>query len=135
MTQTVDSSNDQGTGEKPHSLWTKLYRGETSFDFVGHRRRWYAISGAVIVIGLLALGVRGLNFSIDFKGGTVWEVQSNASVARVRDVVGSVSPDMRQATIEILTDRQTGHRTVRVKAEASATKDKAKVTNVTNALA
>jgi preprotein translocase subunit SecF len=135
MTQTVNSSNDQGTGEKPHSLWTKLYRGETSFDFVGRRRRWYAISGAVIVIGLLALGVRGLNFSIDFKGGTVWEVQSTASVARVRDVVGSVSPDMRQATIEILTDRQTGHRTVRVKAEASATKDKAKVTNVTNALA
>jgi preprotein translocase subunit SecF len=135
MTQTVDSSNDEAAGVKPHSIWTKLYRGETSFDFVGRRRRWYAISGAVIVIGLLALGIRGLNFSIDFKGGTVWEVQSNASVARVRDVVGAVSPDLRQATIEILTDRQTGHRTVRVKAEANSTKDKAKVTNVTNALA
>jgi SecD/SecF fusion protein len=39
-------------------------------DFMGKRYLWFAISGAVIVLGVLALGVRGLNLGIDFKGGT-----------------------------------------------------------------
>jgi preprotein translocase subunit SecF len=115
-------------------FWTRLYRGETSYDFVGRRRRWFAISGAIIVIGLISLLVRGLNFGIEFKGGTVWEVKSTASVTHVRDVIGGVSPDLRQAKIEVLTNRQTGDRTVRVQAEANATKDKAKVTAVVDSL-
>ncbi|HEY2302237.1 MAG TPA: protein translocase subunit SecF [Acidimicrobiales bacterium] len=118
-----------------HSVWSRLYRGETSYDFVGKRRRFFMVSGAVILVGLIFLGVRGLNFSIDFKGGTVWEVTSTATVPHVRDVVGAVSSDLRQANIQILTDRQTGHHTVRVAAEANSTKDKEKVTRVTDALA
>jgi preprotein translocase subunit SecF len=78
---------------------------------------------------------RGLNFSIDFTGGTVWEVPSTASVSHVRDVVGNVSPDLRQATITVLTNRQTGEKTVRVAATAKATTDKSKVDRVSNALA
>lgn len=121
--------------ETKHSLWTRLYRGETSFDFVGRRNRWFVVSGLIIAIGLLALTVRGLNFGIEFKGGTVWEVKSSASVPHVRDVLGQVSPDLRQATIEILTDRQTGTHTVRVSAHANTTTDKTKVNQVSEELA
>src|SRR6476646_10228704 len=39
-------------------------------DFMGKRYLWFAISGAVIVLGIGALAVRGLNLGIDFKGGT-----------------------------------------------------------------
>jgi len=39
-------------------------------DFMGKRNLWFAISGLVIVLGIVALGVRGLNLGIDFKGGT-----------------------------------------------------------------
>ena len=39
-------------------------------DFMAKRNVWFAISGVVIVLGVLALGVRGLNLGIDFKGGT-----------------------------------------------------------------
>jgi SecD/SecF fusion protein len=39
-------------------------------DYIGKRRLWFAISGTIIVAGLIALGVRGLNLGIDFKGGT-----------------------------------------------------------------
>jgi SecD/SecF fusion protein len=39
-------------------------------DFMAKRYLWFGISAAVIVLGVLALGVRGLNLGIDFKGGT-----------------------------------------------------------------
>jgi len=39
-------------------------------DFIGLRNRWFAISGAVLVISVLAIGIKGLNLGIDFEGGT-----------------------------------------------------------------
>ena len=39
-------------------------------DYVGRRRLWFAISGAAVVLSVLAIGVKHLNLGIDFKGGT-----------------------------------------------------------------
>jgi len=39
-------------------------------DFMRRRYWWFALSGAVILAGMVSLGVRGLNLGIDFKGGT-----------------------------------------------------------------
>jgi SecD/SecF fusion protein len=39
-------------------------------DYIGRRRLWFAISGAVVAVSLLALVVQGLNLGIDFKGGS-----------------------------------------------------------------
>ncbi len=39
-------------------------------DFMRRRYVWFALSGLVIVAGLVSLGVSGLNLGIDFKGGT-----------------------------------------------------------------
>jgi SecD/SecF fusion protein len=39
-------------------------------DFMRRRYLWFGISGAVILAGVIALGTRGLNLGIDFKGGT-----------------------------------------------------------------
>jgi SecD/SecF fusion protein len=39
-------------------------------DFIGLRNRWFAISGAVVLISLAAIAVKGLNLGIDFEGGT-----------------------------------------------------------------
>ena len=39
-------------------------------DYVGKRRIWFAISGAVVLISLGSLAVNWLNLGIDFKGGT-----------------------------------------------------------------
>ena len=55
------------------NLGGRLYRGEVSYDFVGRKRRWYAISGAILLISIVALFVRGLDFSVDFKGGAVFQ--------------------------------------------------------------
>jgi len=39
-------------------------------DFMRKRYLWFAISGAIVLLGAGALGVRGLNLGIDFKGGS-----------------------------------------------------------------
>jgi preprotein translocase subunit SecF len=66
----------------------RLYRGEVSYDFVGRKRRWYAISGAILIISIVALGVRGLDFSVDFKGGAVFRFSAPAaSQTQVQDAV------------------------------------------------
>jgi SecD/SecF fusion protein len=39
-------------------------------DFMGKRKTWFAISGAVVLAGVISLAVQGLNLGIDFKGGT-----------------------------------------------------------------
>jgi SecD/SecF fusion protein len=39
-------------------------------DFIGKRRTWFAVSGAVVALSIIALGIRGLNLGIDFEGGT-----------------------------------------------------------------
>jgi preprotein translocase subunit SecF len=113
----------------------RLYRGETSFDFAGRWKRWFVISGAVILVGLISVGARGVNFSIDFKGGTVWQVPTSASVSQVRTAVTKVNSSLGQATIQVLFNHETGKRTVEVEAAAKATTDQAEVTNVTSALA
>jgi len=69
-------------------LGGKLYRGEVSIDFVGRRRLWYAISGLILVISIVALLVRGLDFSVDFKGGAIFTFSApSASLSQVQGAV------------------------------------------------
>jgi preprotein translocase subunit SecF len=63
-----------GASEHRPNPFLRLYRGQTHFDFVRRRRWWFAASGIVILAGLISLGVRGLNYSIEFVGGTSWQV-------------------------------------------------------------
>lgn len=117
------------------NAFRRLFRGETSFDFVGRSRQWFAISGIIILAGLVSLGVRGLNFSIDFRGGTVWEVPTSASVGQIRGALAGVGSDFSQSTIQQLTNTQTGQRTIKVEAAAKFVGQSQTVAKVTDALA
>jgi SecD/SecF fusion protein len=54
--------------------WLKL-------DFIGRRNLWFAISGVVVAISILAIGIRGLNLGIDFEGGTQMTFKTSQPVA------------------------------------------------------
>jgi SecD/SecF fusion protein len=54
-------------------------------DFMRRRYLWFGLSGAVILAGAIALGTRGLNLGIDFKGGT--QIQFNTHKAYSQDSV------------------------------------------------
>jgi preprotein translocase subunit SecF len=126
--------------EVKRGIWYRLYHGETAFDFVGHRRRWFTFSAVIILAGLVALIVSGLSLSIDFKGGTVWEVPAKRpgsdSVAAARNVMKPLG--LGEATIQVLTPAGGGTKTMRVEAHLTAATDAdraAKVEAVTDALA
>jgi preprotein translocase SecF subunit len=42
----------------------------TNVDFIGKRHIWYSVSVTLILLGLITIAIRGLNYGIDFKGGT-----------------------------------------------------------------
>src|SRR5215470_192934 len=103
-------------------LGGKLYRGEVSYDFVGRQRLWYAISGCILVISIVALLVRGLDFSVDFKGGAVFTFSApSVSLSQVQGAVtdggvdGAIVQQVRNGSTlnwEIQTKSLTGPQTV-----------------------
>jgi len=108
-----------GTGKA--SLRHRLYNGETSYDFVGRKWWWFAFSGLIIVIGLVGLLTQGLNYGIDFKGGTSWEVKApGVSVSEARDAVSPLG--LGSAKIQIA-----GGDTVRVEGKHQSPEDQVKV--------
>ena len=72
-------------------LGGRLYSGETSFDIIGKRRRWYSISAIFILLSLAALIIQGLHLGIEFKGGSSYTVtKSGISVEQGRASVAGV---------------------------------------------
>jgi preprotein translocase subunit SecF len=57
-----------------------------NYDFIGLRRYAYGITAAIILPGLLFLLIKGLNYSIEFTGGTLVQIQTTKplDVAKLR---------------------------------------------------
>ena len=47
---------------------------EINFDFMGRHQFAYTVSGALLIIAVLAIAIRGLSFGVDFTGGYTIEV-------------------------------------------------------------
>ena len=76
---------------KLSGLGGRLYRGQTSIDFIGRRRRWYAVSGLFIILSIAALSLQGLHLGIEFKGGSSFTVsKAGASIEDARSAVEAV---------------------------------------------
>ena len=72
-------------------LGGRLYSGETSFNIVENRKRWYILSALFIVVSIFALAVQGLHLGIEFKGGASYTVNKpSATVQQARAAVESV---------------------------------------------
>jgi preprotein translocase subunit SecF len=81
----------------------RLYRGDVSINFVGRQRMWYAISGVILLISVVALLVRGLNFSVEFKGGSTFQFPAAAGttsgqVSRVVTAAGGGDSTVQHLT-------------------------------------
>ncbi len=54
--------------------WSKNLFRNIKIDFIGNRKIYYGVSGAVIVAGIISLAINGLNYGVDFKGGRTFIV-------------------------------------------------------------
>src|SRR5438067_5369167 len=61
-------------------------------DFMRRRYLWFAISGAIVVMGIASLAAQGLNLGIDFKGGSQvsFVTPKPVSQAQVNDVASAI---------------------------------------------
>jgi len=69
----------------------QLIRSDLHIDFIGKRKIAMVISAVMLLTSLGALAVKGLNFGIDFTGGTLVEVKFDKApaIADVRDAISN----------------------------------------------
>jgi SecD/SecF fusion protein len=97
-----------GAGEQRHR-WT--------FDFMGASKWFFSMSGIILAVGALGLGAQGLNFGIDFDGGTRIRtaLQRPADENQVRSVLAAHgAPD---AEIQRVSDPKLGTNVFQISTE------------------
>lgn len=95
-----------------------LYTGKRSIDFIKRQKTWYALSGVLIVLALVGIFVKGLNFGIEFSGGSEFRVQgvtnSQGYEEKAQSAISTAGiPGNVTSTI-------IGQNTVRVQSEAAS---------------
>ncbi|SFG23296.1 protein translocase subunit SecF [Sulfitobacter dubius] len=58
----------------------KLVPDNTNFDFFGYAKITFGASVVAMILSLIAWGVMGLNFGIDFRGGTTLRTESSEAI-------------------------------------------------------
>ncbi len=62
-----------------------LYTGRRSIDFVGRQRTWYTFSAVLILLALIGIFARGLNFGIEFRGGSEFRLSGVADTSNYEE--------------------------------------------------
>jgi preprotein translocase subunit SecF len=70
------------------------------YDFIGLRRYAYGLTAAILIPGLIFLLVNGLNYSIEFTGGTLLQIQSKKPVDVAQLRTGLDRQGLRGAEIQ-----------------------------------
>lgn len=112
--------------QRPRHTLKDLYHERTHFEFIDRSWRWALLSGTLILISLVAFGVKGLNLGIDFEGGTQWQftvssAKGSASAGDVRDVLEPLG--LGDAKVLIV-----GDDSVRVQSEDTSRAEQVKIT-------
>jgi preprotein translocase subunit SecF len=64
----------------------RIVPDDTHFDFTQFRRISFPISATLSIVAITLFFTHGLNFGIDFKGGTLMEVRANSGAADIADM-------------------------------------------------
>lgn len=67
-----------------------------NYDFVGKRKVFYTIAGAVVLLGVAGMAIRGMNYGIDFQGGRTYVVRFDQPLNTV-DVRASLAKQFEDA--------------------------------------
>lgn len=102
-----------------------LYSGEKSYDFVGRKRLWFAVTAVLVALSVLLPVVKGgFNMGIDFRGGSEFTVSqaSHTDVKPGEEAVGAVVPGSQPevakvapGTVRVQTEKLSDTQTLDVK--------------------
>jgi SecD/SecF fusion protein len=86
------------------------------FDFIGASRWFFSMSGVILLICALAIAIKGLNFGIDFEGGTriTAPLERSASVEQVRAALSPLG--LGEAEIQTLDNPEIGENVIQINA-------------------
>jgi SecD/SecF fusion protein len=84
------------------------------FDYMGKAKWFFSMSGTILLIGALAIAGKGINFGIDFDGGTriTASLQKPATVEQVRNTLAPLG--LRNANIQTLSNKDLGPHVVQI---------------------
>ncbi len=70
----------------------KLVKQNTNFDFFNRWKLWLGISGLMVVVAFASFLLQGLNYGIDFRGGTTIRTESPqvVDIGLYRDAIGAL---------------------------------------------
>jgi SecD/SecF fusion protein len=101
-------------------------------DFMGNRKWLFLLSGILLVVSIASLGIRGLNFSIDFKGGTIMHIAAKQGLTEAQVTAALKKTGIKDALVQT---EQGGNAGFLVRtAETSTTVANDAYTKVTKAL-
>ncbi len=76
-----------------------LYTGRRSYDIVGHRRWWFAVSGVLVLAAIVLLFAPGLNPGIEFRGGSEFVVTGVVNRDQQKAVTAVAAIDNREVAL------------------------------------
>ncbi|MGN7778982.1 protein translocase subunit SecF [Mycolicibacterium sp. 22603] len=122
-TETVAGSAQQ------HGFFVRLYTGTGAFEVIGKRKLWYAVSGVIVGISILAMLIRGFAFGIDFEGGTkismpVDGAKGQATTEQVETVFGDAMGSAPETVVIVGSGPSA---TVQIRTETLSNEDTEKV--------
>jgi preprotein translocase subunit SecF len=112
----------------------RLYAGDISYDFIGRRKRWYTLSGTVMLISLLSLIFIGIKPSIDFKGGTQIDITGVTNISQAESAMGKVGLGGDESVVQTIGSGSTKHIRITTKILTNDTSKSSQVTQVENEL-
>lgn len=111
--QLTDTDRQDNQAPVKKGIANRLYTGDISLDIIGRRKRWYVMSGVILVIVLAALIFRGLSLGIEFSGGADFQAPTQVTARTVDDMRAAIQqtglPDLGDTTVTTM-----GENTVRV---------------------
>jgi len=101
----------------PAAVGAHLAGKRWRFDFMGNSKWFFSMSGAILLIGALAIGGKGLNFGIDFTSGTriTTALVQPASENAIRSVLQSNG--ITDASIQRIQNKALGANVVQISAK------------------
>ena len=104
---------EKGKNFTVYNKWSKNIFVDANYDFMSKRKVFYAVSGALIGIGIFSMVTNKFNWGVDFSGGRTYVVKfdGDVNVEQVRKVLEPrfVGEDGVQSTVNVKTyggDRQ-----------------------------